>query len=140
MGSRNPDRVHISQWRSKAQTIADMWRGGWRVHALCESCGDERKVNLEAMIRINGPGLSLWDTTSVCPRVVGGGFCRGRVFFKGCPRPGAHFDFLGKRPRQIRPLSGPQAHGEGRFICDDDIEPAAVRMALGPAPPDRKDG
>lgn len=139
MGSRNPDRVHISQWRSKAPTIADMWRGGWRIHAYCETCGDERRVNLEAMIRINGPGISLWDLTTACPRVVGGGLCRGRVFFKGCPRTGAHFDFLGHPPRARRPAAGPQSRGDGQFLSEEDVEPAAVRRALGPRPPKPED-
>lgn len=140
MGARNPDSVHISQWRNKAPTLADMWRGGWKIHAYCESCGDERAVNLEAMIRINGPALSLWDHHVACPRILIAGPCRGRVFFKGRPRSGAHFDFLGALPRPRRPVAGPLSRGRGRFICEEDVEPAAVRQALGPAPPEPGDG
>lgn len=141
MGSRNPDRVHISAWKSKAPTIADMWRGGWKIRAHCESCGDERQVSLEAMIRTFGPGLSLWDHTVSCPRVVGAGsICRGRIFFKGMPSSGSHFEFLGRTPRARRPASGPLARGPGPFIAQGDIEPAAARLALGPAPPDPEDG
>ena len=137
MGARNPDRVHVGQWKSKAPTIADMWRGGWKIRAYCESCGDERQISLEAMIRTFGPGYSLWDRTVSCPRIVGAGAsCRGRVFFKGLPRSGAHFDFLGDVPRALRPRSGPLARGKGLFVAEDDIEPEAVRLALGPAPPD----
>lgn len=140
MGSRNPDRVHIRQWKSKAPTIADMWRGGWKIRACCESCGDERQVSLEAMIRTFGPALSLWDYTVSCPRIVGAGsLCRGRIFFKGQPSSGSHFEFLGRPPRARRPASGPQARAGGRFIEETEIEPAALRQALGPAPPDPED-
>lgn len=137
MGSRNADRVHISQWKSKAPTIADMWRGGWKIRSYCESCSDERLVNLDAMIRAKGPGHSLWDCTTVCPRIVGpGSACRGRVFYKGRPQSGAHFDFLGHPPRTRRPVHGPLAAGRDPFISADEIEPSALLQALGPAPPD----
>lgn len=134
MGARNPDRVHISEWRSKAETIADMWKHRWRVRSVCEACGVERQENLDAMIRLRGPGLVLWNKTGVCQRIVTGGACRGRLFFMGAPPHSAGYSFLGERPRLRRPSYGPQSHGQGRYIAEAEIEPPAVTAARGPPP------
>lgn len=139
MGARNTDRVAIGEYRSKAATIADMWKLGWRLRSYCESCGAEREENLDAMIRLRGPGLSLWDKTGVCQSVVGvEQVCKGRLFFKAMPRGALGFSFLGKMPRQRRPSSGPQSQGKGSFVAPEDIEPPAVTAALGPPPPARE--
>lgn len=135
MGSRNPDRVHISEWRGKAETIADMWKHRWRIRSVCESCGVERQENLDAMIRLRGPGLVLWEKTGVCQRILPhSGPCKGPLFFKGCPPSGAGYDFLGPPPRAKRPGYGPQARGRGQFVLREDIEPAAVTAARGKPP------
>jgi hypothetical protein len=137
VGARNPDRVHISEWRSKAETISDMWKHRWSVRSVCEGCGVERQENLDAMIRLRGPGLVLWDKTGVCQRILPhGGACKGRLFFKGSPPSGAGYDFLGSRPRAKRPGYGPQSRGQGRHVKPEDIEPRAVSAARGPGPPD----
>lgn len=135
MGARNTDRVHISEYRSKAETVADMWKHGWRIRSVCESCGVERRENLDAMIRLRGPGLVLWNKTGVCQRILPScGPCEGRLFFKGCPRHGAGFQFLGDPPRPRRPASGPQSRGQGPYIKPEDVEPTAMTAARGPFP------
>lgn len=134
MGARNTDRVHISEYRSKANTISDMWKYNWRLRSVCEACGVQRQENLDAMIRLRGPGLVLWDKTGSCQRVLTMGTCQGRLLFKAKPPGASGYDFLGNSPR--RPASGPQSRGEGPYIKPEEIEPTAMTAARGPSPSD----
>ena len=136
MGARNTDRVHISEYRSKANTISDMWKYNWRLRSVCEACGVQRQENLDAMIRLRGPGLVLWDKTGVCQRVLDLGVCQGRLFFKATPPGSSGYDFLGNAPRPRRPASGPQSRGGGPYIKPEEIEPTAMTAARGPSPPE----
>lgn len=137
MGARNTDRVHISEYRSKADTIADMWKLNWRLRSVCESCGAQRQENLDAMIRLRGPALVLWHKTGVCQQIIGhGGVCEGRLFYKAMPPGASGYGFLGDGPRPGRPSYGPQSRGKGRYVTPEEIEPAAVTAARGPPPPE----
>ncbi|CAN7606682.1 hypothetical protein LJR164_004494 [Phenylobacterium sp. LjRoot164] len=136
MGARNTDRVHVSEYRSKANTISDMWKYNWRIRSVCETCGVQRQENLDAMIRLRGPGLVLWDKTGVCQRVLDMGVCQGRLFFKAKPPGSSGYDFLGAPPRLRRPSYGPQSRGVGSYIAVEDIEPKAVTAARGAPPPE----
>jgi hypothetical protein len=136
MGVRSPDRIALYEHRPSVETVADMWKAGWRLRSYCESCGIEREENLDAFIRLRGPGLVLWDKTGVCQRITGSGLaCKGRLFFKACPRHGRGFEFMGKMPRALRPTSGPQSRGKGRYVDPSEIEPGEVTSARGPPPP-----
>lgn len=136
MGSRNLDRIHISEWRDKVRTAADMWAKGWKVHAVCEVCERETVVDLDHLVRLAGPGVSLWDKTSRCKQVLNGAHrCDGRVFFKALAPGASGYAFLGSPPRPRRPAYGPQARGKGPFVRPEDIEPPEATAARGPTPP-----
>lgn len=132
MGSRNLDRISVTEWRHKCPTVADMWRGGWKVRAFCETCELELQVNLDTLIRAGGPAVVLWDRTTPCKRVG----CVGRMFFKGYP-PGANgFGFLGKIPRLRQPSRDPLAFGAVALVDPDAPEAGPWTDRLGPPPPD----
>lgn len=136
MGSRNLDRIHISEWRDKIRTAADMWSAGWKVRARCEACANEQVVDLEHVVRLGGPGVTLWDKTGRCKRIVGGAQCPGRVFFMGKPQHAPSFDFLGHPPRVRRPRRDPLAFGSSELIDPNGPDEGAWAEAIGPAPPD----
>lgn len=135
MGARNVDRFSLRERRSKGETVADMWKERWRVRSYCESCGVRMRLNLEHVIRVNGPAFSLWDKTATCRRVLDVGGCSGTVFFEACPPGAPGYEFLGPTPRSMRPTYGPMSRGTGAFIDPADIEPAEVTAARGPPPP-----
>jgi hypothetical protein len=87
MGSRNLDRVPMSAWRAKCETVGQMWRADWRyVRARCEACHAEFQIDLEKVIREKGPKTSLWNRRQACPREG----CAGPVHFM-VRIPGIHF-------------------------------------------------
>jgi hypothetical protein len=131
MGGPNPDRISLVERRHHGETVADMWKSEWKCRAVCERCGVALRVNLDTMIRLNGPGLSLWNKTTAC-KVVG---CPGRMFFQARPPYAPGWDYLGRPPRVRRPHEGPMAAGPGDFVLPEEIEPAAVTKARGPSPP-----
>lgn len=138
MGSRSLDRIHISEWRDKIQTAADMWRAGWKVRAFCEECGNEQVVDLEHVVKLGGLAVTLWDKTSRCKRITGvGGQCLGRVFFKAMPRGAAGFSYLGKPPRARREQRDPLAFGRaGQLVDPNPPEQGVWTDVLGTSPPD----
>jgi hypothetical protein len=74
MGNRNLDRIPMSAWRAKCETVGEMWHAGWRfVRARCETCRAEFQVDLERVIREKGPEISLWNRHQRCPRDGCGG-------------------------------------------------------------------
>jgi hypothetical protein len=78
MGSRNLDRIPMSTWRAKCETVGEMWHAGWRhVRAQCETCRAEFAVDLQRVIREKGPKVSLWNRKQSCPK----GGCPGPVRF-----------------------------------------------------------
>jgi hypothetical protein len=77
MGSRNPDRVPISVWRARVETVADMQRERWQVISQCGACRLKMDVNLSTIARLRGPETSLWDRKAPCRRIG----CHGEVSF-----------------------------------------------------------
>lgn len=136
MGSRNLDRITIGERRRGAETISDMWKGRWKVRAYCESCTTELRVDLEAMVRLLGPGFVLWNRTTRCRAILTVGECSGRVFFKGMPPGASGFEYLGTPPRMLRPKAGPMSGGRGAYLNPEDIEPTAMTATRGPSPPE----
>jgi hypothetical protein len=87
MGNRNLDRIPMTAWRAKFETVGEMWRADWRhVRARCETCRAEFQVDLEKVIRERGPKTSLWNRRQACPKAN----CAGRVHFM-VRIPGLHF-------------------------------------------------
>lgn len=87
VGSQNLNRVHMTAWRAKCETVGQMWRADWRfVRALCETCRAEFQVDLERVIREKGPKTSLWNRRQACPKDD----CGGQVHFM-VRIPGLHF-------------------------------------------------
>jgi len=78
MGQRNLERYGMHEWRRKAETIADMLREGWDVVSWCDVCHLEMAVDLPALIKLKGQGLSLWNRKPPCRRLR----CKGRAHFK----------------------------------------------------------
>jgi hypothetical protein len=78
MGHRNLDRIPMTEWRAKCETVGQMLRAGWRfVRARCETCRAEYQVDLEKVMRERGPAVSLWNRRQACPKQS----CPGQVHF-----------------------------------------------------------
>jgi len=77
MGRRNPDRIPMREWRSNAETVADMQRKGWDVISSCQKCGLAMATDLVVIARLSGPATSLWNRSSPCRRIG----CTGAVVF-----------------------------------------------------------
>lgn len=82
MGSKSPDQINASAWRSSAETAADMARKGWELVARCRACDLILIVDLRVVIATRGPGFSLWNRHTRCRRIVFAGRCRGFVDFE----------------------------------------------------------
>jgi hypothetical protein len=79
MGSRHPDRVPMSVRRYKCESVGDMLKAHWDVHARCDTCHQLFRVNLRAVARAMGPGFSLWNRKDRCKLLS----CRGWLTFMG---------------------------------------------------------
>jgi hypothetical protein len=87
VGGRNLDRISMTDWRAKCETVGDMWRAGWRqVRARCDACRGEFQIDLSKVIRERGPKVSLWNRRQGCPKEA----CPGQVEFM-VRIPGLHF-------------------------------------------------
>ena len=116
MGSRNLDRISMTEWRGKCETVADMMRAGWRqVVARCEACRSDFAVDLDQ----GGAGEGASDK----PLEPETGLPQARL-----PRRGAF-----RRPYP-RALYLP-AYGRGR--SEDSAAAADARRTRGARPPGR---
>jgi hypothetical protein len=67
MGSRNLDRITMTQWRQRCETVGQMLGLGWRdVRAACPDCHRHWPVDLDRVARSKGPAVSLWNRTQRC--------------------------------------------------------------------------
>lgn len=82
MGTKHPDQVGASHWRSSAETVGDMYRKRWELTARCRACDLVLLVDLRVVIRMKGPGFSLWNRHTRCRRIVYAGRCRGFIDFE----------------------------------------------------------
>ena len=103
MGSRNPDRIHLSARRSRCETVAQMLEQRWEVTARCRHCRTDLRVDLRTIAAIRGPGFSLWNRNSRC-RVVG---CRGVVEFSAKAPGMVMFERLSTPPVREGPAAPP---------------------------------
>jgi hypothetical protein len=65
--------------RDKCESVEAMRREGWDVISRCQTCGLIMQVNLSLIIRVRGPGVSLWNRKERCRRLG----CTGWVEFQG---------------------------------------------------------
>jgi hypothetical protein len=65
--------------RDKCESVEAMRREGWDVISRCQQCGLIMQVNLALIIRVRGPGVSLWNRKERCRRLG----CVGWVEFQG---------------------------------------------------------
>jgi hypothetical protein len=79
VGRRNIDRVHISEFRNRVATVADMQSQRWDVISKCRVCGLMMAVDLVLIARTTGPKTILWNRLARCKRIG----CQGHVEFQG---------------------------------------------------------
>lgn len=99
MGSRNADRIPLSDRYTLAATVGDMITRRWEVISKCRVCGLMMVVDLAMVAREAGPKTSLWNRTQRCRRIG----CNGRVDFQAKAPGMAHFDELRTYDQPDRP-------------------------------------
>lgn len=62
-------------------SASEMRRRGWVAAARCLACHLDLRIDLDLMVRLNGPDLSLFGRTCRCRRLA----CLGRMIFMGTP-------------------------------------------------------
>lgn len=77
MGSRNADRIDISEYRGRCQSVGDMYAAGWEVITQCRACRVELHTDLRVIMAMRGRDFVLWNRTAKCKKVR----CRGVVDF-----------------------------------------------------------
>ena len=105
MGSTNPDRIPPIQWRMQSETLGEMRANGWRLTSRCRMCQLEMAVDLDLLIRIKGPDLSLWNRSPACRRL----YCRGVVDFWAVAHPRGRAFILAADWPPGRPPKAPTA-------------------------------
>lgn len=68
--------MHIR--RQKCETVGAMRRERWDVLSKCQACGLLMRVDLDLIIQVRGPGVSLWNRRARCRRLG----CTGWVEFQ----------------------------------------------------------
>ncbi len=81
MGRKHPDRWPAEVWRGTAETVGSMKVQGWSVRSYCRACHLMMEVDLDALVKLRGPGLVLWNRQAKCRRIG----CAGVVEFQGRP-------------------------------------------------------
>lgn len=82
MGTKHPDQISAGQRRAAVETVGQMYEKCWALTARCRACDLVMLVDLRVVIRMRGPGFSLWNRHTRCRRVVYAGRCRGFVDFE----------------------------------------------------------
>jgi hypothetical protein len=79
MGHRSLDRIKMSQWRAKCETVGQMFEAGWLdVQAACGSCHRRWPVSISRVATERGADTSLWNRTQRCPMTI----CKGSIRFE----------------------------------------------------------
>lgn len=81
MGTKHPDQIAPTHWRGAAETVGAMYERRWELTARCRACELVTLVDLRVVIRMKGPGFSLWNRHTRCRRVLYRGRCPGVVDF-----------------------------------------------------------
>lgn len=61
----------------RAQTVGAMREANVPLQAVCKTCGNSFKVNLDVLVLMQGRQYSLIDQTGICPLLS----CDGKCFF-----------------------------------------------------------
>lgn len=85
MGAKSPDRIPFQHFHFQSRTVGLMIENGWTAISQCEACRLQMTVDLELIVTVKGPDVTLWNRRQRCKSVG----CTGWVFF------------LGKHPRRI---------------------------------------
>ena len=59
MSDRKPERREPSWWRKYWETVAQMRAAGWDLHSECLTCQLRIRLDLELVVRVHGPHVSL---------------------------------------------------------------------------------
>jgi hypothetical protein len=74
MGTKSPARIPLAMRRKGCETVEQMHRANWDVLSRCDACALVMRVNLAAIIKVNGPQFSLWNRKARCRRIGCVGF------------------------------------------------------------------
>lgn len=69
MSTKRPDVISAPPSDMTALTLGEMHQLRWRVTATCSTCGIGLRVQLTALIRVQGPDGVLWGARPPCPNV-----------------------------------------------------------------------
>jgi hypothetical protein len=81
MGQWNAERWAPEAWRAGTETVGQMQANRWEVTSRCEVCGLAMRVDLNVIVQVKGPRVSLWNRRAPCRRIG----CEGKVRFWGRP-------------------------------------------------------
>lgn len=70
MGSRNLDRIPITERRRHGETVGQMRVNGWKIRTHCDACRVAVNIALDPIIAMRGPLYSLWDRRMKCPNAA----------------------------------------------------------------------
>ncbi|MNJ26332.1 hypothetical protein D3C77_208060 [compost metagenome] len=81
MGFRAYEQRPLAYHLATPVPASEMRRRGWVVMARCQACQLDLRIDLDLMVRLNGPDLILFGRTCRCRRLG----CSGRMVFMGTP-------------------------------------------------------
>ncbi len=81
MGFRAYEHRPLAYHLATPVSASEMRRRGWVVMARCQACQLDLRIDLNLMVRLNGPDLILFGRTCRCRRLG----CSGRMVFMGTP-------------------------------------------------------
>ena len=64
--------------RQRCGVVETMLRDRWDVISVCAACGLTMRVDLELIVKVSGPRVSLWNRRARCRRLG----CKGWVEFR----------------------------------------------------------
>jgi hypothetical protein len=105
VGRKNVDRVHISHFRHRVATVADMQDQRWDVISKCRVCGLMMAVDLALITKHSGPKTILWNRLARCKRIG----CQGHVEFQADPLAAGSM-------QPSRPVMAERINGAAPFI------------------------
>ncbi len=85
MSTKKPERIPFQHFHFQSRMVGLMIENGWTVISQCEKCQLQTTVDLDLIVTVKGPQVTLWNRRQRCKKVG----CSGWVYF------------LGKHPRRI---------------------------------------
>ncbi len=81
MGFRKHENRPLSYHLATPVSVSEMRQRGWVVMARCQACQLDLRIDLDLVVRLNGPDLVLFGKSCRCRRMG----CSGRMIFMGTP-------------------------------------------------------